>query len=197
MRTGQGKLRLFVAIDRTSKYVYVELHEKAGRNITAQFLRNLVEAVAYRIHTVLTDNGIKFTHQARHKYAFEHLFERVCDEHGIEHRVIRINHPWTNGQVERTNRTLKEATVKAYHYGSHQQLKNHLKNLIHAYNFAKRLKTLKGLTPYELICKHWTKELKRFRINPNHLTGRLSISNNMGQSVRRLAGQTIREAAWA
>ncbi len=105
VRTGRGKLRLFVAIDRTSKYVYVELHEKADRNIAAQFLRNLVETVAYRIHTVLTDNGIEFTHQARHKYAFEHLFERVCDEHGIEHRVARLNYPWKNGQVERMNRT--------------------------------------------------------------------------------------------
>lgn len=37
-----------------------------------------------------------------------------------------------------------------------------------AYNFAKRLKTLKGLTPYEFICKTWTKEPERFRINPIH-----------------------------
>jgi hypothetical protein len=35
-----------------------------------------------------------------------------------------------------------------------------------AYNFAKRLKTLKGLTPYEYICKVWTKEPERFSLNP-------------------------------
>ncbi|RAK20002.1 integrase-like protein, partial [Salipiger aestuarii] len=49
------------------------------------------------------------------RYAMEHIFDRVCSEHGIEHRLAKVNHPWTNGQVERMNRTLKEATVKRYH----------------------------------------------------------------------------------
>jgi transposase len=94
------------------------------------------------------------------------MFERVCGEHGIEHRLTKPNHPWTNGQVERMNRTLKEATIKRYHYGTHSQLKEHLLAFLMAYNFAKRLKTLRGLTPYEHICKVWTKQPKRFRLNP-------------------------------
>jgi uncharacterized protein RhaS with RHS repeats len=41
-----------------------------------------------------------------------------------------------------------------------------------ACNFAKRLKTLKGLTPYEYICKIWTKESDRFNLNPfQHTVG--------------------------
>ena len=47
------------------------------------------------------------------------------------------------------NRTIKEATVKRYHYDSHQQLDAHLSAFLDAYNFGRRLKTLKGLTPYE------------------------------------------------
>ena len=39
---------------------------------------------------------------------------------------------------------------------------------ISAYNFARRLKTLKGLTPYEYICKIWTNEPERFRLDPLH-----------------------------
>lgn len=77
--------------------------------VAAQFLRNLIAAVPYAIHTVLTDNGIQFTSQARHKYAFHHIFDRVCDENGIEHRLTKIKHPWTNRQVERMNRTIKDA----------------------------------------------------------------------------------------
>jgi hypothetical protein len=69
------------------------------------------------------------------------------------HRLTKINHPWTNGQVERMNRTIKEATVKRYYYQSHDHLKQHLHTFLTAYNFAKHLKTLKGLTPYEYICK--------------------------------------------
>jgi hypothetical protein len=53
------------------------------------------------------------------------------------------------------NRTIKEAAVKRYHYQSNDPLKNHLQTFLMAYNFARRLKTLKGLTPYEYICKIW------------------------------------------
>lgn len=168
VQTEEGKLYLFVAIDRTSKFAFVELHERATRANATEFLRRVIEAVPYKIHTVLTDNGIQFTNQARQKMAFYHTFDRVCDEHGIEHRLTKINHPWTNGQVERMNRTLKEATVKRYYYRSHDELKKHLHSFLMAYNFARRLKTLKGLTAYEYICKIWTKEPERFRINPTH-----------------------------
>ena len=61
VRTEQGKLYLFVAIDRTSKFAFVELHEKATRRVAANFLRTLAAAVPYKIHTVLTDNGMHFT----------------------------------------------------------------------------------------------------------------------------------------
>jgi len=54
-----------------------------------------------------------------------HMFDMRCRENGIEHRLTKIKHPWTNGQVERMSRTIKEATVKRYHYDS-QQLENHL-----------------------------------------------------------------------
>ncbi len=53
-------------------------------------------------------------------------------------------------------RTIKEATVKRYHYDSHDQLRTHLADFVAAHNFARRLKTLKGLTPFEFICKTWT-----------------------------------------
>lgn len=69
------------------------------RSNAAQFLRSLIAAVPYTIHTVLTGNGIQFTNQARHKYAFRYTFDRLCDENGIEHRLTKINHPWTNGQA--------------------------------------------------------------------------------------------------
>jgi len=66
------------------------------------------------------------------------------------------------------NRTLKEATVKRYHYDTHDQLKMHLSDFVDAYNYARRLKTLNGLTPFEYICKIWASEPERFKINPTH-----------------------------
>lgn len=86
----------------------------------------------------------------------------------IEHKLTKVKHPWTNGQVERMNRTIKDATVKRFHYEDHDQMRQHLANLISAYNFGRRLKTLKGLTPYEFICKCWTLQPERFILDRIH-----------------------------
>jgi transposase InsO family protein len=173
VRTAEGKLYLYVAIDRTSKFAFVQLVNKANRTTASVFLVALIKAVPYKIHTVLTDNGIQFTLPPRYakgpsaRYV-THMFDLCCEENGIEHRLTKIKHPWTNGQVERMNRTIKEATVKRYHYDSQKQLRSHLDDFINAYNFARRLKTLKGLTPYEYICKIWTSEPNRFTLDPIH-----------------------------
>ena len=178
VRTEEGKLYLFVAIDRTSKFAYAELHDKANRQTASAFLRALIQLVPYTIHIVLTDNGIQFCDLPKHRSGptarwRTHMFDIACDEHAIEHRLTKPNHPWTNGQVERMNRTLKDATVKRYHYETHGQLNAHLEAFLMAYNFAKRLKTLRGLTPHEYICKIWTAQPDRFRINPTHHTAGL------------------------
>ncbi|WP_345191976.1 DDE-type integrase/transposase/recombinase, partial [Gluconacetobacter tumulicola] len=64
VRTEMGRLYLFVAIYRTSKFAFAQLHEKATRRVAGDFLRALAVAVPYRIHTVLTDNGTHFTDPA-------------------------------------------------------------------------------------------------------------------------------------
>jgi transposase InsO family protein len=171
VQTAEGKLYLFVAIDRTSKFAFVQLVNKANRVTASAFLTALVKAVPYRIHTVLTDNGIQFRLPPRYAGGptarfTTHMFGMRCREHRIEHRFTRINHPWTNGQVERMNRTIKEATVQRYHYDTHTQLQQHLNDFVDAYNFGRRLKTLKGLTPYEFICKVWTSQPERFILSP-------------------------------
>src|SRR3712207_5235720 len=122
VRTAEGKLHLFVAVDRTSKLAFAKLEEKANIYTASDFLRALIEAVPYHIHTVLTDNGVQFCDAPKNRSGPTatwrvHRFDRVCREHGIEHRLTKPNHPWTNGQVERMDRTLKDATVKRYHYG--------------------------------------------------------------------------------
>lgn len=189
VRSAEGKLYMFVAIDRTSKFAFVELHAKATRRIAGDFLRRLIKAIPYKVHTVLTDNGTQFTTPGNKASAaplikqaidkgepvWAHGFELACAENDIDHRLTKPNHPWTNGQVERMNRTLKEATVRRYYYESHEQLRAHLAAFVDAYNFAKRLKTLKGLTPFEYIAKCWTTEPKRFNQNPFHHSVGLNI----------------------
>ena len=160
----------------------------------AAVLRNLIVALPHRLYIVLTEplsmrhwfepngGGIQFNNHDRHIYAFEHIFDRVCHEHHIEHRLTKAKHPWNRedqktvrgsvfprgGQVERMNRTIKDATVKRFHHDEHDQLRQHLGNFISTYNFGRRLKTLKGLPPYEFGCKQWTIEPERFTLDPIH-----------------------------
>ena len=65
-------------------------------------------------------------------------------------------------------------TVKRYYYETHAKLKEHLNLFLTAYNFAGRLKRLKGLTTYEYIVKCWQNDKERFKINPSHYTLGLS-----------------------
>ena len=61
VQTAEGKLYLYVAIDRTSKFTVVQLVRKTGRTSASAFLVQVIQAIPYKIHTVLTDNGIQFT----------------------------------------------------------------------------------------------------------------------------------------
>ena len=152
-RTEEGKLHLFVAIDRTSKFAVAQLVGKASRKTAWEFLEHHLEAVAYRIHSILTYNGIQFAEQPRNRntaYSRPMRFDMICAGadlsaigprtmmRAIEHRLAKPNHPWTNGQVERLNRTTKETTLTRHHY----ELRRHLADFLNAYNYARRLKTL-------------------------------------------------------
>jgi Integrase core domain len=122
VRTEQGKLYLLVAIDRTSKFAFVELHERVTRRVAANFLRALIAAVPYRVHTVRTGNGTHVTEPsgntwtpaeikqmlARKRLVRAHAFELACAQNAcaqtdVAHRLTKPRHPWTNGQVERMN----------------------------------------------------------------------------------------------
>ena len=98
LRTAEGEVHLFLAIDRISKFVFVELHPRATSMTGATFLRNAFAAFLYTLHTILTDNGVAFTNCASTKFdTMVHPFNRVCIAHGIKHKLTRPYHPWTNG----------------------------------------------------------------------------------------------------
>lgn len=170
LRYEGGKGFLYVAVDRTSKLVFARIYRKATKLAAAAFLKVLVKSVPYKIHTVLTDNGVQFVQLQRgqSRGRLDHIFERACLENGIEHRLTKPYHPWTNGQAERMVRTIKEATVKSFYYTSIQQLRRHVSDWLIAYNFAKQLKALKFKTPYEAIEELWKSKPDAFIVKPNH-----------------------------
>src|ERR671913_123132 len=175
LRLAAGRLFLFLAIDRVSKFARVAFHDANTKLNGAAFLREVVAAFPYAIHTVLTDNGVAFADLPKNRtgptrtWLGAHIFDRVCQENGIEHKLTRPYHPWTNGQAERMNRTVKDATVKVFHYPDLDSLKAHVLAFVTAYNFAKHLKRLRWRTPFQAVCDAWARDPAPFKMNPHHL----------------------------
>jgi len=92
VQTAEGKLYLFVAIDRTSKFAVAQLVETADRRTAWEFLERVLEAVPYKIHTILTDNGIQFAEQPRNRNTITSRpmrFDMICTANDIEHWLGR------------------------------------------------------------------------------------------------------------
>ena len=169
---GGIKRYLFVGICRISKYAYIELHDNMETPTACGFLDNLVKDCPFKIHRLLTDNGAQFTYEllAEHLKPKNktHPFDALCAAHGIAHKLTKFKHPWTNGQVEIFNKTIKKATVKQYHYDTTDQLKNHLMAYLLVHNFQKKLKSLKFITPYDFILLSFKNNPELFKDNPHH-----------------------------
>ena len=143
-RRGSNRARQALPARRHRPNVEVRLRRDAregGASHRGGLPRRLIAAVPYKVHTVLPDNGkTHFTtpgntssaapgHQGRPEageLVWAHAFEYACVPNDIDHRLTKPKHPWTNGQVERMNRTIKDATVKRYFYETHDQLRAHL-----------------------------------------------------------------------
>jgi transposase InsO family protein len=98
------------------------------------------------VHLLAPCTDIKATIERKEPF-WVHAFDVACARNDIDHRLTKPKHPWTNGQVERMNCTIKDTTGERFHYETHGELRSHLADFVSAYSFAKRLKTLKGLTP--------------------------------------------------
>ncbi len=188
MHAEEGRLYLFVAVDRSSNFAITQLHHRATCRIAAHFLRSLVAAMPDRIDAVLTDSGTQsvdrksitegaeakadacWTTREEPRIWRAHAFNHACEQNRIKHRTTTPAHPCTNGQVQRMNRTLKDASVRRYLHRSHDELRQHLQLFFRACNRARRLKTGRGLTPYEFICKAWTEQPPRLTSDPEHYT---------------------------
>ncbi|MBP2449447.1 hypothetical protein JOH51_006955 [Rhizobium leguminosarum] len=79
----------------------------------------------------------------------------------------------------------------SFYYESHDQLRQHLADFVAAYNFGRRLKTLKGLTPYEFICKAWASQPERFTLDPLQQMPGLLYSAFCGQVLSSFFNQNV------
>lgn len=148
---------LFVAIDRATRWVYVErLPDKSARHAQA-FLQRLLKATRFRIRKVLTDNGREFTDRfcagGERRPTGRHLFDQVCRRHGIEHRLIRPRRPQTNGMVERFNGRISEV-LQTTRFRSGEHLSRTLRRYVKLYNEHIPQRALGHIAPVQAL-KQW------------------------------------------
>jgi transposase InsO family protein len=116
----KSKAYVFVAIERATRFVYVEIVMKRDAKTIAACLERFLKAFGHPVHTILTDNGAEFTDRFGGAYwrkdlkpTGQHPFDKLCAEAGITHKLTRPFKPQTNGMVERFNRRIAEAIRNA------------------------------------------------------------------------------------
>lgn len=72
-----GPLYLFVAIDRTSRFSYADLHPWAARIVAWDLPCSLIAPVPCIIQTILTNNGIRFARRRGTGSCWSILFDRI------------------------------------------------------------------------------------------------------------------------
>ena len=143
----------------------MQLLNKTGRTSASAFLETLIAAVAYKIHTVRTGNGIQFTFPPRDadgptarsidahaRHALPREQNRAPadqDQASLDRRAGRTPEP-DDQKSHRQKATITTGTASA----------KITSPFINADNYARRLNTLKGLTPYAYIGKIWTEPQK-------------------------------------
>jgi transposase InsO family protein len=150
----ENRKYLFVAIDRASRWVYLDIFPDKSAKSAETFLMDVVEDFPGKITKLLTDNGKEFTDRfcrsSMRKPTGNHIFDNACAQNNIEHRLTKPRSPQTNGMVERFNGRI--ATIlKSTRFKSSQDLKKTLQNYLFSYNNVIGQRALKHKTPMKFL----------------------------------------------
>ncbi len=151
---------LFVAIDRATRWVFLQVKRSKTAKAARAFLRAVVAACPVRIQKVLTDNAKEFTDRftvnGERTPTGKHLFDQECAAQNIEHRLIPPRKPQTNGMVERFNGRIAEI-LATHHCRSYDDLEALLRRYLHLYNGHIPQRALGHKTPIQAM-KEWQKK---------------------------------------
>ena len=160
MQDEASRKYLFVAIDRATRWVYLEIRKDKSAKSAQAFLKTLLKKAPFKIRKILTDNGKEFTDRfsaaGERQPTGDHPFDQVCQEAHIEHRLIPPRHPQTNGMVERFNGRIAEI-LRSERFDSSADLKQTLENYQWAYNHQIPQRALGHVSPIQAL-KEWQKK---------------------------------------
>lgn len=151
---GVGRIYQYTSVDTYSSFSWAKLYTDKGALSACDFMMHVYNNSLYTpIKSVLTDNGKEFT---THHKSKKHSFERVLNELNIKHKLTKVRHPWTNGSVERFQRTVLEefyqVTFRKKIYSTLGELNDDLNKYIDHYNYKRthQGKRTNGRVPAEL-----------------------------------------------
>ena len=160
------KRYLLVAIDRATRWVYLEVIDDKGAKTTAAFIQHLHEKCPVNIKIILTDNGKEFTDRftanGEREPTGNHAFDKACAGLNIEHRLIPPKHPQTNGMVERFNGRISQL-VKTTYFANAEEMTTTLEHYMKLYNQHIVQRNLGHSTPVQTMKEWYRKKPELFK----------------------------------
>ncbi len=139
------------AIDDNSRLAYCEIHPDERGETCAAFMARAAAFFAScgitRIERVMSDNALNYRHSQ--------AFQAVLADLGARHILIRPHCPWTNGKVERLNRTLLREWAYSRVFSSNAERAGCLPEWLEHYNTRRRHSSLGGLPPISRLSTTW------------------------------------------
>ena len=174
MQDESSRKYLFVAIDRASRWVHLEIFPDKSAHSAQLFLKQVIAKAPFTITKLLTDNGKEFTDRfipnGEREPTGNHVFDKMCNQHQIEHRLTKPAHPQTNGMVERFNGRISDI-LKTSRFDSSKELLETMKNYLKIYNYHIPQKNIDHLTPIQKLKEWYKKKPELFKNNVYDLSG--------------------------
>ena len=198
---------LFVAIDRATRWVFVQLKTNKTAASAHAFLKALHKACPLKITKLLTDNGKEFTDRLfasrEREPSGSHEFDQLCRELGIEHRLTRPRTPRTNGMVERFNGRIADV-LKTHRFNSREDMEQTLLRYVALYNHQLPQSALKSKTPMQAMKEWYQTHPHLFHKRPYDRPGcdsyarraENSLSVAVHGAIRRRAQRNLRPENW-
>ncbi len=126
------KFYQYTIIDEASRQRFLYPYKEQSSYSTVDFIKRAIQFFRYTPKMIQTDNGAEFTYPKDYKKL--HPMDKLCDELGIIHKLIRPRTPRHNGKVERSHRLDQERFYNYLYFYSYEDLKVQMLRYLKRYN---------------------------------------------------------------